>query len=75
MFEIEKNVPLISKKAYPFDQMADGDSFVVPCTDGKKISYIRAQINAVKKNYPTKIISTRKEENGLRVWLISKGNE
>jgi hypothetical protein len=75
MFEIEKNVPLISTKAYPFDQMSDGDSFVVPCTDEKKISYIRAQINAVKKNYPTKIISTRKEEGGLRVWLIARGNE
>jgi hypothetical protein len=26
----------------------------------------------VKKKYPTKIISTRKDDYGLRVWLISK---
>ena len=72
MFTIEKNIPLTSKHAYPFDQMADGDSFLIPCTDDKKISYIRAQINALKKKYPTKVISTRKEETGLRVWLIAK---
>jgi hypothetical protein len=72
MFEIEKNIPLTSKKAYPFEKMADGDSFLVPCTDQKKIGYIRAQINSLKKSYPTKIISTRKEETGLRVWLIAK---
>jgi hypothetical protein len=52
--------------------MADGDSFLIPCTDDKKIGYIRAQINAVKKKYPNKIISTRKEEGGLRVWLLAK---
>jgi hypothetical protein len=72
MFTIEKNVPLTSKNSYPFEQMADGDSFLIPCTDNKKIGYIRAQINALKKKYPTKIISTRKEETGLRVWLIGK---
>jgi hypothetical protein len=52
--------------------MESGDSFFIPCTDNKKIGYIRAQINAVKKKYPTKIISTRKEDYGLRVWMISK---
>jgi hypothetical protein len=72
MYQVEKNIPLAAKHAYPFDKMADGDSFLIPCTDDKKISYIRAQINAMKKKYPNKIISTRKEEGGLRVWLLSK---
>jgi hypothetical protein len=72
MYQVEKNIPLTATRAYPFDQMADGDSFLIPCTDGKKIGYIRAQINAVKKKYPNKIISTRKEEGGLRVWLLAK---
>jgi hypothetical protein len=72
MFTIEKNIPLASKQSYPFDQMQSGDSFLIPITDSKKIGYIRAQINAMKKKYPTKIISTRKEETGLRVWLINK---
>jgi hypothetical protein len=72
MYQVEKNIPLTATHAYPFDQMADGDSFLIPCTDDKKISYIRAQINSLKKKYPTKIISTRKEETGLRVWLIGK---
>ena len=72
MYQVEKNIPLTATHAYPFDQMADGDSFLIPCTDDKKISYIRAQINSLKKKYPTKIISTRKEEAGLRVWLIGK---
>ena len=73
MFTIEKNVPLAAKHAYPFDQMADGDSFFIPCTDNKKIGYIRAQINSLKKKYPNKVISTRKEDSGLRVWMIAKG--
>jgi hypothetical protein len=72
MFAIEKNVPLAARQSYPFDQMADGDSFFIPCTDIKKIGYIRAQMNGLKKKYPTKIISTRKEEGGLRVWLLAK---
>jgi hypothetical protein len=72
MFKIEKNIPLAAKQSYPFNQMESGDSFLIPVTDVKKISYIRAQINGMKKNYPNKIISTRKEEAGLRVWLIKK---
>jgi hypothetical protein len=72
MFKIEKNIPLVARQSYPFDEMESGDSFFIPCTDNKKIGYIRAQINAVKKKYPTKIISTRKEDYGLRVWMISK---
>jgi hypothetical protein len=73
MFAIEKNVPLASQKSYPFDQMEAGDSFLIPCTDAKKISQIRAQINNAKKRYPGKVISTRKEADGLRVWLLHKG--
>ena len=73
MFKIEKNVPLAAKQSYPFDEMESGDSFFIPCTDNKKIGLIRAQIHHAKKRHPNKIISTRKENNGLRVWLISKG--
>ncbi len=72
MFKIEKNIPLKATHAYPFDQMESGDSFLIPETDSKKIGYIRAQINAMKNKYPNKVISTRKEETGLRVWLVSK---
>jgi hypothetical protein len=72
MFKIEKNVPLAATKAYPFDEMESGDSFFIPVTDPKKIGYIRAQINNMKKKYPNKVISTRKEDTGLRVWLINK---
>jgi hypothetical protein len=73
MFKIEKNVPLAAKQSYPFDQMESGDSFFIPVTDTKKVGYIRAQINSLKKKYPTKVISTRMEQGGLRVWLINKG--
>lgn len=72
MFSIEKNVPLMAKHSYPFDKMESGDSFLIPETDKKKIGYIRAQINGIKKKMPTKVISTRVEEAGLRVWLINK---
>jgi hypothetical protein len=71
MFAIEKNIPLASKQAYPFDKMESGDSFFIPAED-KKIGYIRAQLNNIKRKMPGKVISTRKEEGGLRVWLISK---
>ncbi len=73
MYTVEKNILLASRKAYPFDEMEVGDSFLIPCTDNTKISRIRAQINNAKKRYPNKVISTRKEENGLRVWLLHKG--
>lgn len=71
MFAIEKNIPLASKQAYPFDKMESGDSFFIPAED-KKIGYIRAQLNNIKRKMPNKVISTRKEEGGLRVWLINK---
>jgi hypothetical protein len=73
MFKIEKNIPLAAKQSYPFDQMESGDSFLIPITDEKKIGYIRAQINNAKKRYPEKVISTRKEKDGLRVWVLHKG--
>jgi hypothetical protein len=73
MFKIEKNIPLAAKQSYPFDQMESGDSFLIPITDEKKIGYIRAQINNAKKRYPEKVISTRKEKGGLRVWVLHKG--
>ena len=72
MFKIEKNIPLKAVHSYPFEQMVSGDSFLIQETDVKKIGYIRAQINSLKKKYPNKIISTRTEETGLRVWLIDK---
>lgn len=72
MYPIEKNVPLRSKQAYPLDEMEAGDSFFVPCTDAKKISYIRAQIHGLKKKRPGMVISTRKEDYGLRVWVVKK---
>jgi hypothetical protein len=71
MFAIEKNIPLASKQAYPFEKMESGDSFFIPADD-KKIGYIRAQLNNIKRKMPNKVISTRKEEGGLRVWLINK---
>jgi hypothetical protein len=72
MFKIEKNIPLAAKQSYPFDQMESGDSFFVAVSEHKKIGYIRAQINNVKKKYPNKIISTRIENGGLRIWMINK---
>ena len=71
MFAIEKNIPLASKQSYPFEKMESGDSFFIPADD-KKIGYIRAQLNNIKRKMPNKVISTRKEEGGLRVWLINK---
>jgi hypothetical protein len=68
MFEIQKNIPLASKQSYPFDEMKPGDSFFIP-GDDKKIGKIRAQLNNIKKR-TGKIISTRKESGGLRVWLV-----
>jgi DUF4097 and DUF4098 domain-containing protein YvlB len=70
MFEIQRNVPLASKQAYPFDNMKPGDSFFIP-SDDKKINKIRAQLNNIKKR-TGKVISTRKENDGLRVWLVKE---
>jgi hypothetical protein len=50
--------------------MKPGDSFFIP-SDDKKINKIRAQLNNIKKR-TGKVISTRKENDGLRVWLVKE---
>ena len=72
MFKIEKNIPLVATQAYPLDQMVPGDSFFIAVTDNKKINLIRAQINHMRKKSPGMVIATRKQDYGLRVWLVSK---
>jgi len=73
MFKIEKNIPLTAKTSYPFEQMENGDSFFIPNLDNQRVNYVRAHLHNMKKKNKGMIISTRKEDGGLRVWLINKG--
>jgi len=71
MYKIEKNIPLTGKATYPFDEMEPGDSFFISVFDEKKIVNIRAHLHKIKQK-TGKSISTRREESGLRVWLVKE---
>ena len=75
MFTIEKNIPLTKTSSYPFEKMESGDCFFIPVTDQKTINQIRGQIQSAKSKYPGKIIATRRDTTGLRVWMLNKGTE
>jgi hypothetical protein len=68
MFVIEKNIPMtIGKKLYPFDLMEVGDSFFVPGTTPKAMTYPLAAYQ--KRNASTKF-TTRSVDGGVRLWRV-----
>jgi hypothetical protein len=65
--KIEKGIPLPPRMRYPFDQMAVGDSIVVPANE-----YKRARMSAT--NYAIRndaLFSSRQLEDGTaRIWRV-----
>lgn len=76
-FKIEKNVDLpraavtARRSKYPFADMVDGDSFLVPVEEGDSTQRVQTTLCAAAshhaKKYGGKFI-TRKVEGGVRIW-------
>lgn len=74
MYKIEKNVPIPVKctrvTVYPFDQMKEGDSFLIPTKTEKEAMSKRRSVavRAKKKNIK---VTTRAVQGGIRVWRVA----
>ena len=70
-FVIEKDIPIgqqVRKSKYPFAQMDNGDSFVIPL-DGKDPQRVASALHNHARHQNVRI-ATRQTENGVRVWKI-----
>jgi hypothetical protein len=80
-FKIEKGIPLapISREGttvYPWDQMEDGDSFLVPKEDAPEGKSISASGNAwCKRHRPDFYVSQRSLPEGIRVYMFKSKEE
>jgi hypothetical protein len=76
MFTIEKNIPLASQKAYPFDQMEVGDSFAEKVPDGVDAGSCaaamrsRAAVHGVRGGGAKFIVRLIDNKAALRVWRV-----
>lgn len=81
-FRIEKDVPMPDKVAgkgarskYPFAQMKIGDSFLVPCTNGRinnvQVAVVGAAANYRKKAKVTAKFSSSRQPDGVRIWRVA----
>jgi hypothetical protein len=78
-FEIEKGIPVPRPsgrraKAYPFEKMEIGDSFLVPLERDKSPSSIHSAISQAKKRLNINLTSAR-VEGGVRVWRIELSSQ
>jgi hypothetical protein len=73
MYKIQKDIPLVSRKKYSFEEMNIGDSFLVPSSDLPEKSKGQS-IRSVALRYSKKTgkkFKVSKVEGGIRVWRIS----
>jgi hypothetical protein len=76
MFEIEKGYtpppPARGRSLYPFSQMEIEDSFFVPCGDDD-VRTVERRVSASAAQYGRRTstkYTTRREDDGVRVWRI-----
>ncbi len=75
-FKIEKGIPIplnwrgrVGSNMYPYMLMEVGDSFFIPSVDGKKVHISGAyKVWAKKSGFR---FSSRRVDNGIRVWRIA----
>lgn len=70
---IEKGIPLPAPRAsYPFKDMVPGDSILVNPKQGearsRHQSRVSASIFAFEKKNPGVKLTSKSEENGIRIW-------
>jgi len=74
MYEIQKDIPVASRRKYPVDSLNIGDSFCVPFTDLPQHKNRSATIRSVVRRYSKetgKKFRVATEENGVRVWRVN----
>ena len=71
MYEIEKNVPVSTRKKYPVSDLEIGDSFFVPMQDlpSESSTSVKAVVKRFARQSKRKF-KTRKTEEGIRVWRV-----
>jgi len=79
-FNIEKGIEITTKRSnrstiYPWADCNPGDSFLIPCEEGKEGTRMSGVVSSAKKFYakqglPFKAVS-RKAEGGIRVWIVA----
>ena len=84
MYKIEKNIPipnLTGVCVYPWTEMVVGDCFLVECDlkDFKEVRRVRGRLYTSShrwlktRDFDDKLkITLRKDDKGIRVWLVSK---
>lgn len=60
---------------YPFRSMGKGDSFLVEIEDATKINKKRVSIIGAARHHKGLKITTRKVDEGLRVWCVEPVSE
>ena len=78
-YKVEKNIPLSSplgfrwNTKYPWPEMEDGDSFIIPLAESKAPNSLMISGNDwCRRNNPSLRCLARVEEDGVRVWLIAR---
>ncbi len=74
MYEIQRDVPVLSRRKYPVDNLNVGDSFYVPFSDLPQHKNGSRSIRSAAHRYSKE--TGRKfrvsiVENGVRVWRVS----
>jgi hypothetical protein len=74
MVNIDKGVPVppSSGTKYPFGDMEDGDSFLVPVED--KINVLNSARQWIRRNRDDLRIVSRTLEEGVRIWFVKKND-
>lgn len=78
-FKVEKGVRIGRRTKYPWPDMEPGDSFLVPWDDEVPPHALQKRVHSVgarwcQNNRPDLAVRTRLRENGVRVWLVTKGD-
>ena len=79
MFPVQGNIPIPrnrpaasgSRRRYPWRTMKVGDSFFVPCRDGEDPGKLQESIAATGVGAGKRLgtrYTTRREDDGVRVW-------
>jgi len=73
MYEIQRDIPITSRRKYPVDGLNVGDSFFVPFSDLPQHKNRSATIRSVVRRHSKetgKKFRVATEETGVRVWRV-----
>ena len=69
-FEIEHGVPMPKlRNKYPFEHMAEGDSFLLPFSMSDEVATISSAASYAGRRLKVKFV-TKTVDEGVRVWRV-----